>query len=118
MTRETLKRETCSARPITTRASRQQESATERLFDYALSAVGGYAKIDMSRGNVDDAGERGDGADSHRATLHAATGDVFKIVGRRSVSEQCGLNRRDHHSMHAKRAGTNRKGRRDGLTSW
>jgi hypothetical protein len=60
MTRETLKREACSARTITTRASRQQESATERLFGYALSAVGGYAKIDMSRGNVDDAGERGD----------------------------------------------------------
>ena len=118
MTRETLKREACSARPITTRASRQQESATERLFGYALSAVGGYAKIDMSRGNVDDAGERGDGADSHRATLHAATGDVFKIVGRRSVSEQCGLNRLITILCTQSGQGTNRKGRRDGLTSW
>jgi acyl-coenzyme A synthetase/AMP-(fatty) acid ligase len=52
-----------------------------------------------------DAGEHGDGADNRRATLHAAVGDVFKIVGRRSVSEQCGLNCRDHHSMHAKWAG-------------
>jgi hypothetical protein len=98
ISRETLKREACSARTITTRASRQQESATKRLFGYALSAVGGYAKIDMSRGNVDD-------ENNHRATLHAAVGDVFKIVGCRSVSEQCGLNRRDHHSMHAKRVG-------------
>ena len=48
-----------------------------------------------------DAGERGDGADNRRATLHAAVGDVFKTGGRRSVSEQCGLNCRDHHSMHA-----------------
>jgi hypothetical protein len=52
-----------------------------------------------------DAGEHGDGADNRRATLHAAVGDVFKIVGRRSVSEQCGLNCRYHHSMHAKWAG-------------
>jgi hypothetical protein len=55
-----------------------------------------------------DAGERRDGADNRRATLRAAVGDIFKIVGRRSVSEQCGLDCRDHHSMHAKWAGTSR----------
>jgi hypothetical protein len=48
-----------------------------------------------------DARKRPDRADNRRATLHAAVSDVFKIVGRCTVSEQCGLNCRDYHSMHA-----------------
>ena len=82
----------------------QNGGALQKLV-HDNQGIAGVSKSDAGRDFVNVAGQRPYRASQLRAALHAAMGDLLKIIRFGSVIEPRGRDRGDRHPVSAMRAG-------------